>query len=86
MSTYSFEAYIYLLWICIDEGLTSITPGTNPVYESIEEGGAVSPGQNEHMYENETPSGRPLSVSGQESANDEISGGFLGGFTVGSRM
>ena len=46
----------------------------------------MSPGHNGHMYENETPSGRPLSVSGQESANGEISDGFIGEFTVGSTM
>ena len=81
MSNYSFEAYIYLLWICIDEGLTSITPGTDHVYESIEEEDAVSPVHSEHMYENQTPSGRPLPINGQESAN-----GFIGEFTVSSRM
>ena len=51
--------------------MASISPGANPVYESIEEE-SVSTVSNDHKYENQTPSGRPPHIDGLRTNTGEI--------------
>ena len=51
--------------------MASISPGANPVYESIEEE-SVSTVPNDQKYENQTPSGRPPHIDGLRPNTGEI--------------
>ena len=63
--------------------MTSITPGADPVYQSIDERDYVMSMPYDDMYENPTPSGRPVPIDGRVS---KIAEGFGKEFVVSFRI